>query len=216
MTISHLQVTKKKVYNINLTKEQENHAKELLEGTVDILEVNKCKYFLDAGTLLGAVRDKKFIPWDHDIDLGLIYNNQAEIDLLIKSLKTKYYVRALGFSNHPEIWNLGTYRIIKVYKRKGLINRDKLCLDIFIFYPSTISNSNKKVYKYGVWDKNAFYPQDILNEFKSIKFYGRYYNAPKNTNAFLKFKYGHDWKTPKKEWSTVLEDTSLVQNNIEI
>lgn len=37
----------------------------------DVLEECKCNYFLDTGTLLGAVRDKAFIPWDNDIDLGV-------------------------------------------------------------------------------------------------------------------------------------------------
>ena len=202
-----------KKYKINFESDEVETALYLLEGVVDVLEKTECDYFLDAGTLLGAVRDKKFIPWDHDVDLGLIYNTQKKIDELIIALKKKFYVRALKFKDDPSIWKPGKYRIIKAYKKIGFFKRGKLCLDIFIFYKSALKNTNENVYKYGVWGRNAFYPENILKEFKTIEFYNRKYIAPKDTDAFLSFKYGKDWKTPKKEWSTILNDTSLFKNN---
>ena len=49
----------------------------ILEYVASVLEENKFPYWLYAGTLLGAVRNGKMIPWDIDIDTG-IFSGDAE------------------------------------------------------------------------------------------------------------------------------------------
>jgi len=75
---------------------------EILNTVADICNKHNLKYWLDGGTLLGAVRHGGYIPWDDDIDIGLLrkdYNKLLKIlpkelpdNFVLQTSKTdKYY-----------------------------------------------------------------------------------------------------------------------------
>lgn len=76
----------------NLQQEQKN----ILDEIVAICDEHNLRYFLVAGTLLGAIRHRDIIPWDDDIDIGMPradYNKFLEIaqDLLPQHLFLQTY-----------------------------------------------------------------------------------------------------------------------------
>ena len=46
-----------------------------------VCKEHNLRYYIMAGTMLGAVRHKGFIPWDDDLDIGM---PRADYDLLIQ------------------------------------------------------------------------------------------------------------------------------------
>ena len=94
----------------------------LLRKWKEIAEENNVRYYLDAGTLLGAWRDEEFIPYDGDVDLAV------HVDDLVALRKLSILVqsRALKPTNHDDgfylyftpNWNLPYYKRTR-YNCKG-------------------------------------------------------------------------------------------------
>ena len=50
---------------------------------VEICDKHNIKYYMLGGTMLGAVRHKGFIPWDYDMDFGVM---RKDFDALMSAL----------------------------------------------------------------------------------------------------------------------------------
>lgn len=116
---------------------------EILKEVDKICKENNINYFLAAGTMLGAVRHKGFIPWDDDVDIGMLPEDYAKfIKVCPNSLSVDIgYQNALEAENchyiHDKIRLKNSFFSTKYSDRYNMLNG--VYIDVFLYYKTANS-----------------------------------------------------------------------------
>ena len=65
-----------------LSTHMKNKFYSLFEKFITICNEHDIKYFIIAGTLLGSIRHQEMIPWDDDIDVGILDSDLQKFQMI--------------------------------------------------------------------------------------------------------------------------------------
>ena len=192
---------KKKLTGKNLI-----NSMKMLQKVTQIMEKNGIPYWLEGGTLLGIVREKRLLPWDNDMDISLIKDNEKKLlSILFKIFLCGYIVRVKKYKFDVEPFEKGEVRIVKIRNRKFLFIKGDATLDIFF----KRKNDNEYFWTVGVKKpvlKSV--PKNFYEELTTFDFNGKPYSVPKDYDGYLTYRYG-DWKIPVKKWNFKKDDRAI-------
>ena len=153
-------------------------ARQLLSETKGIMDRLGVVFFLRQGTVLGAVRDHAFIPWDDDIDIGVVIGLHGFTERSIGPVIGAF--REAGYYNTMEQTESYVYMPLMKHHTK-----------IDLYFHKIVDG---RIYHYpGLWPPVGFFTEPA-----EIEFLGETYRVPNPPEEYLLFKYGPHWRIPKR------------------
>ncbi len=170
------------------------------------------KGWLEYGTLLGAYRERSFIPHDYDLDVGMFSDDFTPI------FENKLFEK--GFVKNHEYYLVNATNGKRILSELGfsyqgfsidifLSSRDDKIRKSYVFLVDVYNNSPKLQVKY--------YTLNRVEPLSEVEINGESFNAPNHPEELLKRVYGEDFMIPQKDWKPISSNpfVSFLDINVE-
>ncbi len=170
------------------------HGYDIAQKVGKALDESEIRYFFTYGNLLGLIRNGKFMSYDNDLDMGIIYDENFSWTNLENAMKQLGLEKKREFKVDNE-----------VMEQSYLVNN--LTVDFFLY-----KKENERMFSYVYFRKENF-PYKSIEEFSISKLYscpieetqkilceGIEFTVPSNSQDYLKDIYGESWRIPNPNW----------------
>lgn len=196
-----------------------DHLIEVQHYIHDLFEEHGIEYWMDFGTLLGAVRTGENVEFDDDGDMGIFGKDEKRI------ISLKKRAAADGFCINPQ-WHMDRMNGKgRLQKEQDLIRfsrseNNDIYVDLFPWRSIKKGQGgtwNQGTYNDGLlWNKFGLnmpkaYPDWFTKQksnnhrhfygefFSRVKLHGKEMLAPRDPEAFLEMRFGSDWRIPQNK-----------------
>ncbi len=129
----------------------------LLKDLKSICIKNNIQFWLQGGSLLGAIRHGGFIPWDDDADCGMMRVDCKKLEEFLKQNEDFAIIDCYGIRKYDGM----------AYQMKKFINKHnpKINIDLFVYDYIDINNHNKI---FDIWNEYQEQKQNMKNEILAL------------------------------------------------
>lgn len=169
-----------------LSPHLKNKFYSLFEKFINICNEHDITYFIIAGTLLGSIRHKEMIPWDDDIDVGILDSDLQKFQMIDWG---KYGLKQ----------DVQRDKFSKVFYKNEYdngIKYESVFIDVFVF--EKIESDVSSVYQYTNkqalinWP-NEYFTENELFPLKEYTFKNLTVMGPNNSLNYAKRAWGKNW-----------------------
>ena len=176
---------------------------------LDYLKKEGVKYWIDYGTLLGAVRDGNIIPWDKDMDVGVYHHDLNKIGSIVQH----HHASGIPHTSTFQVWDNPLYRwgLCRIAPKNLPDNRETKLQFIDLYFVK--EGGEQFDYKFDDWigsttKSDLVYPDGMNRDLKKYYVYetdtyfldGIEFDGPRYPEKLLDYRYGSrdEWEIPNQ------------------
>ena len=106
---------------------------------------NDIQYWLDSGTLLGAIRHGGYLPWDDDIDIGMLRPDYEKFRRMFNEENTRYHFACVEDDGDDFCYAFGKVLDTNTILYEPDRNGKKIAVNIDVFVYDNAPDDEKKL-----------------------------------------------------------------------
>ena len=164
-----------------MSQEDRSNLKYMLTAIVNAFDKYGVIYWLDYGTLLGAVRYKSIVPWDHDGDISVLLTQEGgNMQAALQEIRDKGIHANSMIAQYKGL----QVDIMRWKKYEGSYKRKSQTM-LYKYYPPT--NEDNAIVKFHHTLES--FPYAWIESQARLKFLDTYASVPKEYMKLLRLRY---------------------------